>query len=35
MDDTSEQTATKRASVYFEQELHQALRIKAAEIDSS
>ena len=27
--------ATKRATVYFEEDLHKALRIKAAEVDQS
>ena len=27
--------ATKRATIYFEQDLHKALRLKAAEIESS
>ncbi len=32
---TDEENAIKRATVYFDEELHHALRIKAAEVKSS
>lgn len=35
MTDTIEETTTKRATIYLEEELHHALRIKAAEVRST
>lgn len=35
MSKTTDETVIKRATIYFEKELHHALRIKAAEIHST
>ena len=35
MSDTQQRAAQKRATVYFDADLHRALRIKAAETDRS
>ena len=35
MSESTDQTATKRATIYLEEDLHHALRIKAAEVRST